>query len=329
MPLLWASLFFLSGILLADIVSLSGTVWLILILAALLLVVLSMALLRWVSPGLFALYMSKSMLSLLHPLLRWVSPGLFAPFSSRASFLSFLLLMFLLGAARYHAAQPDLDAQDFITAYLDATDQVVLRGVIVEPPRVRDTAIELRVRCEVVSPAEGLPFVPVHGLVLARLPVEGVWHYGDRVQLRGILQTPPEGEDFSYRQYLARHGVYAYMPNAKGTRLPWQGGNPLLRALYALRERANGLIVRLWQDPEGALLATRATSQNLSGRLFSAVARLTSLPSVGSMLRWYRRCSCDGSRVGWGNGVARWQPEWELHCMPCWLALRRRWCALP
>lgn len=234
MPLLWFSLFFLAGILLADLCSLTVTAWLTFAFITLLFLALHFFIPRLVHRD-------------------WLRPN---P-ASLATALGFLLAL-SLGAVRYQSIQPDLDEADFVAAHRDSEGEVVLRGVIGEPPDVRDTFIYVRVESEAISPEEGQPFLPVHGWVLARLPLEGAWHYGDRVQLRGILQTPPEppeSEAFSYRQYLARHGIYAYMPYATPTRLPWSSGNPLLVALYALKERANEVVVRLWHDPEGALLA--------------------------------------------------------------------------
>src|SRR3989304_5043759 len=53
----------------------------------------------------------------------------------------------------------------------------------------------------------------------ARLSAAVDWRYGDRLLLEGWLETPPEFESFSYRDYLARQGIYAYMPSAAAERL--------------------------------------------------------------------------------------------------------------
>ncbi len=81
------------------------------------------------------------------------------------------------------------------------------------------------------------------------------WHYGDVVRLRGHLQTPPEFEDFSYQDYLAHQGILSLMSDAVATRLPFTGGNPLLRGIYTLREGGIKQIYRIFPDPEASLLA--------------------------------------------------------------------------
>jgi competence protein ComEC len=97
--------------------------------------------------------------------------------------------------------------------------------------------------------------LPVSGLILARVSNNQVFHYGDILRLRGKLKTPPENEDFSYRDYLAAQHIHSYMSTAEVTVLPGNGGNPFSRALYALKEKALTNIYRLFPDPEASLMA--------------------------------------------------------------------------
>ena len=230
-PLLWLSLSFLSGILLAGQVTLPTYLWLILAGAALLAAIL---------PRLLS---SRLRISL-PPRLRL--PTL--PLSS-----ALLLLTAFLGAARYQATIPP-NTPDFIAWYNDRDYEVLVTGALTEPPDYRDTYTNLRLRLESVDTGNESP-LPVHGLILARIPANQTFHYGDRLRLRGYLETPPEDEDFSYRDYLARQGIHAYMPQAEATRLPGGGGNPFLTAIYALKEKSLANLYRLFPDPEASLLA--------------------------------------------------------------------------
>jgi competence protein ComEC len=69
------------------------------------------------------------------------------------------------------------------------------------------------------------------------------------------LKTPPENEDFSYQDYLARQGILAYMPDAEATRLPFTDGNPFLRLVYTFKAHALDHVYRIFPDPEASLLA--------------------------------------------------------------------------
>lgn len=161
-------------------------------------------------------------------------------------------LMAMLGATRSSASRPHFTAEDVATY----NDQgfVTVEGVIVEAPDVRDAYINLRVRAETIA-LEGEATRRVRGLLLAQVPRLGVFRYGDPVRLRGELVTPPEREGFSYRDYLAREGVYSLMRYAQAEVIGPRRGNPVRIALLDFREGARQIIARLLPDPQASLLA--------------------------------------------------------------------------
>jgi competence protein ComEC len=165
------------------------------------------------------------------------------------------LVAFFLGAARYQSSLPNLSDPGFITAHTDTGDRVVVTGVISDFPDRRDAYLNLRVQVESLRPAEGITHTTLRGLLLAQTAPELDFHYGDRVVLEGQLLTPPEGDEFSYREYLAHQGIYAYMPRAEAALLESGLGNPIRRLIYAIRERALEVVYQLWPDPEASLLA--------------------------------------------------------------------------
>lgn len=78
--------------------------------------------------------------------------------------------------------------------------------------------------------------------------------YGAPVQMRGVLTTPPDFRDFSYREYLARHGIHSQMSRPQVRVVAGApAGNPLLRALYDIRARGERLINRALAEPYAAL----------------------------------------------------------------------------
>lgn len=168
---------------------------------------------------------------------------------------SALLVALALGAARYQYALPDLNDPGFIASYNDGDQSLVVLGVLIEPPDVRDTYVNLRLRVEALRSSEEGQYTPVRGLMLVRASAFWDWRYGDRLRLLGRLQTPPEFEDFSYREYLARQGVYSYMANARLWLVDRDQGNPVLGLIYALKARALEMVYRLYPDPEASLLA--------------------------------------------------------------------------
>ena len=165
-----------------------------------------------------------------------------------------ILLSLTLGAARYQSTQPVFNP-GLIAWYNDRDTPFVLEGVLVQPPDERDLYTNLRVRVDRLHPVGETSFLPVTGYVLARVPPGASWHYGDRLRLEGNLQTAPEDEEFSYRDYLAREGVYAYMSRASADLLVHGQGNPLLAGIYKLKERAQATVYLLFPDPEASLMS--------------------------------------------------------------------------
>jgi len=224
LPLMWFSLAFLAGIILASLVSLSVLVWGALAFFALFPAIL----LRILAPR-------------LHP-----SSLILQPFT----FVLFFALF--LGAVRYQLSIPEFDA--FHIAYYNDRDyDLLITGTLVEPPDYRDSYTNLRLDVEKVD--TGDRDLTAHGLILVRASNNQVFHYGDRLRLRGKLKTPPENEDFSYRDYLAAQQIHSYMSSAEVTVLPGKGGNPISAVLYAIKERSLDNIYRMFPDPESSLLA--------------------------------------------------------------------------
>jgi len=160
-------------------------------------------------------------------------------------------LALLLGALRYQAALPDLDAPGFVAHYRDR-GWVTIEGVVRAYPDVRDTWTNLRLSAESVE-IEGAAH-PIRGTVLLRAPRYPEYHYGDRLRVSGLLETPPEFEDFSYRAYLQRQGIYGLIWRPQIEHLTSAESSPFWQALFAFKDRTRDLLARLVPEPEASLL---------------------------------------------------------------------------
>lgn len=160
-----------------------------------------------------------------------------------------------LGGVRYSLAIPDLEDAGFILSEAGKGTPVQIQGLVVDFPDRRDQIQNLRVKAESLSlPDEEQPR-QVYGFLLAKVPVEDLIAYGDRIRLTGYLELPPEDEDFNYRSYLERKNIYAYMPTAELEVLESGQGSRLLRIVFTLKENALERTYLLWPDPEASLLA--------------------------------------------------------------------------
>ncbi|MBI5932297.1 MAG: ComEC/Rec2 family competence protein [Chloroflexi bacterium] len=224
--LVWVSLAFLAGIVIAGNVSLPVQIWLFLAGIALAL-------------GLLWRFLTHS-----------IGLDTLAQDVTSATILAIFLL---LGAARYQSAIAVFDAFD-LGWYNDRPYETLVTARVTEPPDQRDNYSNLRLRATGIDTGGGTD-LQVDGLLLARVDSNEEYHYGQVIRLRGYLESPPEGEDFSYREYLARQNVHSMMASADVTILPGEKGNPFMAGMFAFKRRALETIYRIFPDPEASLLA--------------------------------------------------------------------------
>ncbi|HDQ71786.1 MAG TPA: DNA internalization-related competence protein ComEC/Rec2 [Chloroflexi bacterium] len=160
-------------------------------------------------------------------------------------------LALVLGAGRFMLAQPHFDETSLAT-YNDV-GWVTLEGVIVGEPDERETRTFLRVRAERLTLPDGAD-VAVDGVVLVKAHRYPRRHYGDRVRVEGALDTPPVLEGFSYRDYLARRGIYSIIDRARVTLVAERQANPALYLLFKFKRYAQATIAAILPEPQAALL---------------------------------------------------------------------------
>jgi len=165
--------------------------------------------------------------------------------------LCVLLLVAALGAGRLLIALPRLPPNAL--AHYNDVGPVLIEGTVAAAPDERDTHTRLRLRAESLTLPDGQQ-VPVQGTALVYLPRYPTFAYGDRLQVTGLLQTPPEFADFSYREYLARQGIFSLVRRAQAVRVGKGTVNPLQAVLLSFRQRAQAVIGRILHEPAASLL---------------------------------------------------------------------------
>ena len=227
MPLVWVSISFAAGIVLASLRTLPANIWL--------------------SLGLFFIF-----LFILSRLPEVAKFPVFEALASSHYYFFILPAFFLLGAWYFQFRQPTIDAFH-IAFYNDREYEILVTGTLTEPPDQRDSYSNLTLAVEAVDSGSG--DMPASGLLLVRTSALADYEYGQRVRVRGLLKTPPENEEFSYRDYLARNGIHATMSTYEITTLPGDGGNFFLHFVYKLKGKLLENTYRLYHDPEASLLA--------------------------------------------------------------------------
>lgn len=164
-----------------------------------------------------------------------------------------LLLALLLGAARGAAQRPAFGEQDL--AHYNDLGRVTLWGTIARYPEARGATTRYEVEAEALQVEGANERRAVTGRLLVTLPPYPAFQYGDRLELNGLLITPPILEDFDYRAFLAHKGIFSLVRNGYGTLVASGRGAPLFHALFALRQRAERTVKQLLPEPHASLMS--------------------------------------------------------------------------
>ncbi len=160
------------------------------------------------------------------------------------------LIFFVLGALRYQLALPSEINQQL--QQFNEQGRASLIGIVVADPDIRQTQTLVRIEAAKIQ-TKG-EWREVRGLALVSVPRDTPVKYGDEVQVDGAPETPPDGADFSYREFLARENVFTLLRNARLYVVSSGKGNAFWTTLYAFKDAAQQAINQLLPEPSAALL---------------------------------------------------------------------------
>jgi competence protein ComEC len=182
-------------------------------------------------------------------------------------------------------------------SYFNDRGVVEVTGTIKGDPEVLDKGVRFTLEVERVS-FEGTARttsgkVLVYTSLLPPANASGefpYYRYGDVLKLRGHLKTPTENETFSYREYLARQGIYSVISFPQ--RVAFLSSDNGFRALiwiYRLRISLAKNLQSLSPEPEaslsqGILLGMRATIPKALSEAFSRTGTIHILAISGQNL---------------------------------------------
>ncbi|MBI4123009.1 MAG: ComEC/Rec2 family competence protein [Parcubacteria group bacterium] len=176
---------------------------------------------------------------------------LLAPFrDSRAVLCAVFLVSCLVGIARHTQA---IARENLLSAHfedlIERQEPFAFSGTIVRDPEERKGSSRL-----VVAPKG-----EQQGLILLTTNPFTSWHYGETISVQGKLQTPAVFEDFNYRRYLAKDGVYAvmYYPTiaSLGIEPPQHLADGFMRRLFEQKTKWKEMVRNYFSPPESGILA--------------------------------------------------------------------------
>lgn len=113
--------------------------------------------------------------------------------------LGFCSFFLVLGIMRFQISEFTI-SQDTLSQLNDNPEKIYLVGQIIAEPDIRDTMQKLKIR-----------ITDTKSIVLVTAQRYPEYHYLDVVQINGKLKNPPNFEDFNYKNYLMKDGIYSVM----------------------------------------------------------------------------------------------------------------------
>ena len=130
----------------------------------------------------------------------------------------FCILLLLVGAVRLQISEFNVENNEL--RKFNDKGQITLTGKIFREPDIRDNSQKLKIEIYPVKSAEGSVPPKAEQFNWVKNPLDVVlvttsrypeYNYLDQIKITGKLETPNETEDFSYKNYLMKDGIYSVM----------------------------------------------------------------------------------------------------------------------
>ncbi len=161
------------------------------------------------------------------------------------------VLFLVFGMFRHQQFELNMADSD-LSRLNDSSENVTIIGIIDKEPDVKEKSIKLRVEAEKIS-TEKESF-SVQGKILVSTWRYPEFKYGDKLKITGKLEVPPVFEDFNYKDYLKKDGVYSMMNFPKIEVIGQNIGSPVINALLSFKNRFKEICQSFVSVPQEGLL---------------------------------------------------------------------------
>ena len=170
--------------------------------------------------------------------------------------IGWLLLFFALGILRLSILQTEFSPHNL--AHYNDLDTAEITAIITQPPEIKEHSTSFVAMAETITlPADDprSPTLTVTGKLQISTFSAQVLEYGDFVRVFCKPTTPKNFGDFNYRRFLAIRNIHTDCSFAYVEVIDTHQGNPLLSAIYDLRNKAEDRLTALLPPDEAALLS--------------------------------------------------------------------------
>jgi len=162
---------------------------------------------------------------------------------------SLCLIILFGGAAYFQSSLPSVD-EDSLQFYNDR-ETVAIKGMVNRDPDIRDKTTHLHFSATEIKLDKG--WQEASGTALLFVPRYPTYSYGDVLLVTGKLETPPQLDDFDYKDYLAHQGIHSTMLYPEIEILDMGKGATPLQWIYSLRNRLSQTLATILPEPQASL----------------------------------------------------------------------------
>ncbi|MEK7519507.1 MAG: ComEC/Rec2 family competence protein [Patescibacteria group bacterium] len=174
--------------------------------------------------------------------------------------VGFCLLFLVLGIWRHLTSESKV-------IYPKEEKDIIFVGIITAEPDIRDNNTKL-----IIKPVEN-EGQKIAGKVLVTVNSYPEYQYGDKLKIKGNLKIPLEFEDFNYKNYLAKDGIYSviYWPDIE--LISKNEGNFVLAKIFQFKNTLRESLYQSLSPPQSSLLVAmifgdqRRMSEDLRNKL--------------------------------------------------------------
>ncbi|MEA3293006.1 MAG: ComEC/Rec2 family competence protein [Patescibacteria group bacterium] len=167
----------------------------------------------------------------------------------KKSIIIILCALFLFaGLWRYRIAEINI-SNSSLEKFNDTDKKITLIACVNKEPEIRRGNTKL-----VVKPEKIENIIPSKGNILLTVARYPEYQYGDRLEITGKLKTPPKFDDFNYKDYLAKEGIYSISYYPKIHLIDRGNGIFILSKIFLFKNKLSQSIKRNLSPPQSSIL---------------------------------------------------------------------------
>jgi len=167
--------------------------------------------------------------------------------------IGFGILFLVAGIWRYQEAELRVINNE-LKNFNDTGQEIALIGIVSKEPDIRGRSQRLTIKIKKIEEPFNVSFNDKRGKVLVTTQRYPAYQYGDKLEIKGKLETPPVFEGFNYQQHLQKEGIYSVMSWPEIELVGKGFGNSLMTLLFSFKNKFQETANDFISPPQSGIL---------------------------------------------------------------------------